>query len=125
MSDSINLPALICAVTFMILKLLVRWVWYRPEHLRPGFLRHFFVIRALDFIAVLFFSATFFWMVNTGDWVRTLLIVLGLAAYDLLWRQFFLTVEARRLCHHSKQHHMDMKHAKHRLRRRAKQESPF
>lgn len=112
-----------CVIVYLALKLLVRWVWYRPEHLRPGFLRHYFTIRALDFFAILFLCGAFFMLVNTERWLRTFLVIGGMLLYDVLLRALFLHLEARKICIRSPR--WTMKAAKRRLRRRARQETPF
>lgn len=124
-SADVNIYALVCGIGFCLLKLMVRWVWYRPEERRPGFIRHFFIIRSLDFLAVMFLTATVFFIVNLQGWLRALIVAGGMIAFDLLLRAFFLHLEARRLCKRSRHHNMSMRHARHRLRRRARQESPF
>lgn len=121
----INSSALTFGICYLVLKLLVRSVWYCPEERRPGYIRHFFIIRSLDFAAVMFLCATAFFILNTKGWAATAVVTAGLILWDLLLRGIFLHLEARRLCQHSRHHNMSMRHAKRRLRRRAKQESPF
>ncbi|MEI6084316.1 MAG: hypothetical protein WCS70_08450 [Verrucomicrobiota bacterium] len=121
----INGSALTFCISYLILKFLARSVWYRPEERRPGYLRHFFIIRSLDFVAVLSLVATTFFVLNTKGWKAAAIVTMGLILWDLLLRTCFLNLEARRLCKHSRHHGMDMRHARRRLRRRAKQESPF
>lgn len=118
-----NQQAMVFIGLYLILKLLVRWVWYKPEHLRPGFIRHFFVIRALDFLAILSLCATFFLLIINGELLPSLLWVASLILYDLALRSFFLWWEARRLCAQSSR--WNLRSAKRRLRHRARQESPF
>jgi len=121
----INVYAFTFGISYCLLKLLVRWVWYRPEERRPGFIRHFFVIRSLDFVAVMFLCATTFFIIIQEGWLPAGAVTAGLIAMDLLLRAIFLHLEARRVCQRSRHHHMSIRHAKSRLRRRAKQESPF
>jgi hypothetical protein len=118
-----NQQALVFIGLYIVAKLLVRWVWFKPEHLRPGFIRHFFVIRVVDFGAILCLSAAFFFQMINGNLVHALLTTVALLAYDLGLRSLFLWIEARRICAHS--HKWTLKSAKRRLRRRARQESPF
>lgn len=115
--------AILAGILYCALKLLVRWVWYKPEELRPGFIRHFFVVRTLDMAAVMALLATVFFGFNLRGWRMGGLLAAGLIGYDLLLRSVFLHIEAQRLCRHSK--HYNLRGAKRKLRHRAKRESPF
>ena len=113
---------LICIASFVVLKLLVRRVWFREEHLRPGYLRHSLVIHTMDFSAILFLVAVFFLLLATHRWLLTFLAATLLISYDLALRELFLYLEARRMC--IQQPRFTMLSAKRRLKDRKKRESP-
>ena len=114
---------LICIACFVVLKLLVRRVWFREEHLRPGYLRHWLVIHTVDFSAILFFVAAVIVLLNTHQWWLTLLVTTLLVGYDLGLREIFLYLEARRMCVHQPRY--TLRSAKRRLKDRKKRESPY
>ena len=118
-----KLSVMICIACFLALKVMVRRVWYREEHLRPGYLRHSLVIHTVDFVATLFLVAVFFITFATHRWVLALLATAGLVTCDLGLREFFLHVEARRMCMQSR--HWTLYSAKRRLRDRIKRQSPY
>ena len=113
---------LICIVGYLGLKLMVRRIWYREEHLRPGYLRHSLVIHTMDFSAILFLVAVFFMLLVTHRGWLSLLATTVLISYDLALREFFLYLEARRMC--IQQPRFTMLSAKRRLKDRKKRESP-
>ena len=118
-----KLSVIVCIVGYVILKLMVRRVWFREEHLRPGYLRHWLIIHTVDFVAILFLVAVFFLMLATHRWLLTGLVATSLISYDLGLREFFLYLEARRMCIH--QPRFTMRSAKRRLKERKKRESPY
>lgn len=121
--DKVDTAATVFIGGYLVLKVVARSVWYRAEHERPGFLRHYFVIRTLDLLAILCFLGASFMLINGPKLWRSLLIIAGLFGLDVFLKNLFLNIEARRLCAHK--HHGDLKSAKRRLRRRARQESGF
>ena len=123
--SQMKLPVLICVVCFLGLKLLVRRVWYREECLRPGYLRHSLVIHSVDFVANLLLAAIIFMMLNTNThrWLRTGVATAVLVGCDVALREFFLHLEARRLCLQSPR--WTLQSAKGRLKDRLKRETPY
>ena len=118
-----KLSVLVCVLCFLVLKLMVRRVWFREEHLRPGYLRHWLILHTVDFLAVLFLVAVFFMLLATHRWLLTAVAATLLISYDLALREFFLYLEARRMCVH--QPRFTMRSAKRRLKDRKKRESPY
>ena len=116
-----KIPLLICIGAFISLKFLARRVWYRQEHLRPGYLRHSFILHTIDLMANLAGVAAFFLMLNTYRWLLTLALIACLAGFDYALCRFFLYLEARRICKHSPD--WSMRSAKHRVRERIKRET--
>ena len=118
-----KLSVIVCILCFVVMKLLVRRVWFREEHLRPGYLRHWLILHTVDFVAILFLVAVFFMLLATHRWLLTGLVTTLLIGYDLGLREFFLYLEARRMCVH--QPRFTMRSAKRRLKDRKKRESPY
>ena len=114
---------LICIVGYLVLKWMVRRVWFREEHLRPGYFRHSLILHTVDFAAILFLVAVFFLLLATHRWLLTFLAATLLISYDLALREFFLYLEARRMC--VQQPRFTMRSAKRRLKDRKKRESPY
>ena len=115
-----KIAILICIGGFLCLKLIARRVWYRQEHLRPGYLRHPFILQTVDLVANLFLVAIIFLMLNTDRWLLTLLLTAGLIGCDYGLCQLFLYWEARRICAHSPE--WSLRSAKQRIQKRLKRE---
>ena len=92
-----QIAILVCIGGFLFLKFMARRVWYRQEHLRPGYLRHPLILQTVNLAANLFLVAVIFLMLNTHQWLLTLLLMAGLAGYDYGLCQFFLYLEAQRI----------------------------
>jgi len=118
-----KLSVIVCILGYVVLKLMVRRVWFREEHLRPGYFRHWLILHSVDFSAILFLVAVFFMLLATRRLALTLLVTALLISYDLALREFFLYLEARRMCIH--QPRFTMRSAKRRLKDRKKRESPY
>ena len=99
---------------------MVRRVWYRKDHARPGYFRHLFVIRTADWLAWLFLCAAFFLMLNTGQVIRTLLMTGTLIGFDVILNWLFFNLEARRIG--AQTPGWSMHDAKRRVRQRAERE---
>ena len=84
-----KLSVLVCVLCFLVLKLMVRRVWFREEHLRPGYFRHSLILHTVDFLAVLFLVAVFFMLLATHRWLLTAVAATLLISYDLALREFF------------------------------------
>ena len=83
---------------FLATKLLVRWWWFRPVYVRPGFVRHNESLRMLDLLAVLALLGTFFMLINSLGLLPAILLTAGLLGYDLALRAVFLHLETKRMC---------------------------
>ena len=120
MNSGIKLAVLVCILCYAGLRWMVRRVWYRKDHARPGYFRHLFVIRTADWLAWLFLCAAFFLMLNTGQVIRTLLVTGALIGFDVLLNWLFFNLEARRIC--AQTPGWSMHDAKRRVRQRAERE---
>ena len=84
-----KLSVIVCILGYVVLKLMVRRVWFREEHLRPGYFRHWLILHSVDFSAILFLVAVFFMLLATRRLALTLLVTALLISYDLALREFF------------------------------------
>lgn len=116
-----RIAILVCLGGFLGLTFLARRVWYRQEYLRPGYLRHPLILQTVNLAANLFLAAVIFLMLNTHLWLLTLLLTAGLIGYTYGLGQFFLYLEARRICIHAPA--WDLHSAKRRVKNRLKRES--
>ena len=112
---------IVIGALYFATKLLVRWWWFRPTYLRPGFVRHNEALRTLDLMAVVELLATFFLMVNSFSLKLTIVITAGMLAYDVMLRGFFLHLEVRRMCAASSK--WSYRQARRRVRSRARRSS--
>ena len=113
---------LICIACFLALKFMIRRVWYRAEHLRPGFIRHPTILHTVDLFANLFFVTAVILMLNTHRWLLTILLTAALVGYDFALLQFYLYREARRIL--TKAPTWSLASAKQRVKDRIKREMP-